>query len=324
MPRMVRNTLIQVATEPSYGGTVATWSANNAVLAGNLSINPFNGQGVDRGLVRPYLGGSELLPGTRYVECSFEVEAVGAGTTGATAPYAPSLLACGMVETLNAAWARYDPMTGDGSSIAIRWFDDGVFHLVKGCRGSAQLMLKAGEKPKLAFKFQGLYVAPTALATPASDFTAYKTPQVVSPLNTGDLIIGGTLSVAAAPAITGGTPYVSQGIELDLGNSVQYTPLIGTGGESVDITDRSATAKIQLRLTAAQEVALMGLVESAATSTLALRHGTVAKNSFLLWAPAAQFTNPQKSEVNGQRLISFDLRLVPKLGNDEVSFITSF
>ena len=38
----------------------------------------------------------------------------------------------------------------------------------------------------------------------------------------------------------------------------------------------------------------MGLVESAATAPgVAPRHR--GQNSFLLWAPAAQFTNPQKS-----------------------------
>jgi hypothetical protein len=45
-----------------------------------LSINPLNAQNVERGNIRPYLGGDEQLVGTRYVEMGFDVELVGSGT----------------------------------------------------------------------------------------------------------------------------------------------------------------------------------------------------------------------------------------------------
>jgi hypothetical protein len=116
--------------------------------------------------------------------------------------------------------------------------------------------------------------------------------------------------------------YPSQGIELDLGNALNFTPMLG--GETVDITQRAVTGKISLDLTAAQEVSMFGTVEGATLQTLGMQHGTVANNKTLLWLPNVQLTNPSKSEVNGKRLISFNLRSVPSSGNDDFRLVASF
>lgn len=103
---------------------------------------------------------------------------------------------------------------------------------------------------------------------------------------------------------------------------MNFTPLLG--GETVDITQRTVTGRITLDLTAAQEVTLIGAVEGGTLQSLGLIHGTVANQKVMLWMPSVQLTNAQKADLNGKRLVSFDLRVLPSSGNDELRIVTSF
>ncbi len=321
--RLIRNTAILAKTEVTYGVDPVPTGGANALLVSNLSINPINAQNVDRDIIRPYLGGSEQLLGTRYVEMGFDIELVGSGTVATAPAWGPVLRACGMAQTLTAVTrADYTPISTAFESLTIYWYDDGVLHKATGCRGNARIMMKVGERPMLSFSFTGIYSSATAAANPSVTLTAFKTPQIVVDQNAGDVTFGGTHDAGIAPAITGGTPYPSQGLELDLGNSVNFTALLG--GETVDITQRSVTGKLTLDLTAAQEVSLLDNVELATLTSIGLIHGTVANLKAMIWLPGAQLINPQKAEVNGKRLISYDVRCPPATGNDEIRIVTSF
>ena len=323
--RLIRNTAILLKLEGSatYGIDSVPTGAANAMLVSNLSINPLNSQNVDRDLIRPFLGGSEQLLGTRYVEMGFDIEMAGSGTVATAPAWAPALIACGFAQTLTATVrADYTPISTAFDSATIYWHDDGVFHKAVGCRGTVSIMLKVGERPVLSFKFTGLYSTPTAVANPAVTLTAYKTPQVVSDVNTQDVTFGATHATGTAPLLAGGTIYPSQGLELDIGNTVNFNALLG--GETVDLTQRSVSGKVTLDLTAAQEVALIASAEAGTLQSVGISHGTVANNKALLWLPSVQLINPAKAEANGKRLVSFDLRVLPLLGNDEVRLATSF
>lgn len=322
--RLIRNTAILLKTETTYNdGTTTPAGASDALLVSNLSINPLNAQNVDRDIIRPYLGGSEQLLGTRYVELGFDLELAGSGTVATAPPWAAALLSCGFAQTLTATIrADYTPISTAFPSATIYWYDDGVLHVARGCRGTAQVNMRVGERPVMSMRFTGIYTTPTAASNPSVTLTAWKTPQVVTDANTQDTTFGGTHNAAEAPAITGGTSYPSQGIELDIGNSVNFTPLLG--GETVDITQRTVTGRITLDLTAAQEVTLIGAVEGGTLQSLGLIHGTVANQKVMLWMPSVQLTNAQKADLNGKRLVSFDLRVLPSSGNDELRIVTSF
>jgi hypothetical protein len=41
----------------------------------------------------------------------------------------------------------------------------------------------------------------------------------------------------------------------------------------------------------------------------------------MLFAPAVQLINPQKADINGRRLISFESRFTPSTGNDELRVV---
>jgi len=321
--RLIRNTAILLKEEATYGVDSVPTAAANALLVSNVSVTPINSNNVDRAIIRPFLGGSEQLVGTRYAQISFDLELVGAGTVATSPPWASAYKACANAETLVATFrADYLPISSNMPSVTIYHFDDGVRHTLTGARADVSVKFIQGETPKLSLSFQGLYSTPTAAALPTPTFTAWRTPQVVCDQNTGDLMFGGTHTTGTAPVITGGTAYPSQGIEISFGNSVNFNPLLG--GEDVQISQRDVTGKVTLDLSAAQEVTMMQNVESAALTTIGLSHGTVANQKVMLWLPSVQLTNPSKAEVNGKRLISFDLRVLPVSGNDEVRLVTSF
>jgi hypothetical protein len=214
--------------------------------------------------------------------------------------------------------AEYNLVTPVADSVSIYYFSDGVKHVAKGCRGNVTIKMNSGERPLLSFKFIGLDGGISAATPSALTLTGFKTPLVVSEANTGDVTFGATYT-AATPALTGGTGYPSRGLEIELGNNVAYTPLLG--GESVDISQRAVSGKVMLDLTAANEVTFMGNVKTNTVQSLGLMHGTTAGYKVMLFMPAAQLINPRKEEVNGKLMIGFDLRIVPVSGNDELKLV---
>jgi hypothetical protein len=321
--RLIRNTAILLKAEATYGTDPTPTGSANAMLVSNLSITPINAQNVDRDIIRPFLGGSEQLLGTRYVEMGFDLELAGSGTVATAPAWAPALLAAGFAQTLTATIrADYLPISTSIPSNTIYWYDDGVLHKLSGGRSNAVLKLNQGAKPVITFTYTGLYSTPTATALPTITTTAWKTPQIPTSAFSQSLTLGASHNTALTPAFTGGTAYPSQGIEIDLGNSVNFNALIG--GEDVTISQRSVSAKITIDADASQEVAFMTQVESATLTSIGMIHGTVANNKVGVFMPSCQLINPTKAELNGKRLVSFDVRSLPVSGNDELRIFTSF
>ena len=318
MARYSRNSAILAKIETTEGTDAVPTGSANALLVSDQTVNPLNAQNVDRALVRNYFGASEQLVGTAYVELSFTVELAGSGTAGTAAPWGELLRAVGMVETGAAGYKQYAPDTpANQKSATIYYYDDGVLHKLLGARGTVKLGLGIGERPTLQFSFMGKDGGITAVAVPNTTLTAWKTPLVLTDANTADVKFGGAY---AAGVVTGGTAYTSRGLQLDLGNATQYTPLLG--GDYIDITGREVTGSVELDLTAAQEVTFMGNVKTNALQSLSLEHGTTAGGIVGVFMSGVQLINPKKSDVNGRRLIGYDLRSVPVAGNDDLIIYT--
>lgn len=317
MGRLVRNTAILFKIETTEGTDANPVGTTDAVLISNQSVNPVSAKNVRRDLVRPYLGGSEELLGTFFKEVSFDVEYQSSGALGTAPAWGKLLMACAVSETVTAGTrVEYLLVSSAMSSATIYYYDDGVVHKLVGARGDATLKLGVGDRPVISFKFQGRDGGDSAAALPAVTLSAWKTPRVMADANTGDVTLGGTYS---AGAITGGTPYPSLGLELSLNNSVAFTDLLG--GETIDITQREVQGKVTFDLTAAQEIAFLSNVKAATLQSLSLLHGVGAGYQMLLFCPSVQMINPKKDEKNGRRLLSYDLRINPNVGNDELRLV---
>jgi hypothetical protein len=321
--RLIRNTAILLKTESSYGVDATPTGTANAMLVSNLSITPFNAQNVDRDNIRPFLGASEQLVGTKYVECAFDLELTGSGTVATAPAWGPALMACGFAETLTATVrADYTPVSTGFGSASIYYHTDGLLHKVTGCRGNVVFKLGVGQRPVMSFSFTGLYNTPTAVSNPSVTLTGFKTPQIVTDANTGDILLGGTHAALTEPLITAGTSFVSQGIEINMGNTINFNALLG--GETVELTQRSVTGQIMFDLDAAAEAAAYAAVEANTLTSMGMLHGTVANQRVLVFCPSVQRLNPTKGDVNGKLMQGFDLRMVPTSGNDEIRIVTSF
>ncbi|HEY8359342.1 MAG TPA: phage tail tube protein [Ramlibacter sp.] len=319
MPRYTRNTVILAKVETTYG-TDATPTGAEAMLTSKPQLTPLQAQNVARDVVRGTLGGSEQLVGSRFSQCTFDVELVGSGTAGTPPAWGALMAACGWAETATATTrVDYTLVSAGFQSISIYWYDDGVLHKLAGARGECAIKMTGGTIPVLSFTFKGLYSTPTAAANATPTLTAFKVPAVVNEANTDDLKFGGTHSGTGAPAIVGGTAYPSMGLEFALNNTVEHVPLVG--GESIDLTQRDASCSFQLELTAAQEVTFMTAVAAATLTSVGLVHGTVAGFKSLLWLPNVQRISPTKSDMSGKRMVNFEGRAVPSSGNDEARLV---
>ena len=315
--RLIRKTAILLKIETTYGVDPTPTGAANALLVSNLSVNPLAASNVDRDNVRPYFGASEQLVGTANVEMGFDVEFQGSGALGVAPAWGPALRAAGFGEVITATnRVDYTPISDLLESCTIYWYDDGVLHKAFGARGTVEIVAGVGERPVFRFNFIGIDGGISAVANPALTLTAWQQPKVITDANTGDLTFGGSY---AAGAVTGGTVYPSRGLNLNTGNVVNFTPLLG--GETVDLSDRQVSGAIQLDLSAAQEVSFMATVKANTLSSLSLLHGTAAGFKVLIFLPSVQMLNPSKQEINGKRLIGYDIRAVPLVGNDELRIV---
>jgi hypothetical protein len=318
MPRYIRNTAILAKIETVYGTDAVPTGAANALLISKVTINPLNATNVDRDLVRGYFGSSEQLVGTAYAEVSFDVEFQNGGTAGTAPAWGPLLRACGFAEALLTTPSRveYTPISTAFESVTIYYYLDGALHKLLGARGSFDLKATTGTRPAFSFKFLGLDGGVSAVANPTQTLTGFKPPLVVTDSNAGDITLGCTYALGA---LTAGTIYTSQGIELTSGVKVAYTPLLG--GESIDITDRDVSGKISIDLSAAQMVTFMATVKAATLQGLGFVHGSTAGYKMMLFAPAVQVFQPTINDVNGRALTGFELRLTPSSGNDELRIV---
>ncbi len=323
MARLIRKTAILAKLESTYGIDAVPSGAANALVVSNLSINPLKADNVSRDIIRSYLGNSEQLVGTSYVEMGFDVELVGSGTAGTAPAWGPLMRAIGFAETVTASTrVDYTPISDVFESATIYWYDDGVLHKGLGARGTATLDLSVGKKPVISFKFIALDGGSSAVSAPATTLTAWKVPQIVTNANSGKLTVGATHSTAGAPALTAGTTFPSQGLTIDLGIATAYKPMIG--GESISLSDRKITGSVKMELTAAEEVAALADVKLATLNSFGLVHGTVTNSKVMVFMPGVQKTDPTKEEINGERLIGFKLNMIPVAGNDELRIVTSF
>ena len=323
MSRLINKTVVLAKLETTYGVDAVPSGADNALVVSNLSINPLNAEYIARGIIRDYLGGSEELPGARYMECGFDIELVGSGENAVAPAWGPLMRSIGFAEIITpAVRVDYVPISGNFESSSIYWYDDGVLHKLLGVRGTASLDLGVGKKPVISFKFMGVDGGTTAATVVGTSLAKWRVPQIVLDANSGDLTFGATHAIATAPAFVGGTVYPSEGLTVDLGIKAQFQKLLG--GEKISISERDVTGAVKLDVTAAQEVAFLNAIKAATLTTVGLIHGTVPNDKVGVFMPAVQMKEPTKEELNGERLIGYKLGMKPKLGNDEIRIFTSF
>lgn len=101
MSLLTRKRTILAKIESVYGTDPVPTGAANAILVRNLNVVPINASTVQRDLIRPYLGNSDVMLAEVYAKVDFEIEVAGAGAPGLSPAWAPLIEACAFAETIN-------------------------------------------------------------------------------------------------------------------------------------------------------------------------------------------------------------------------------
>lgn len=307
MPLLTRKRTLLAKIEATYGTDPTPTGAANAIQVRNMSVTPIVGDSIARDLVRPFLGASENVQGTRHVACEFEIELQGSGTAGTEPAFKDLLAACAMtVATVASTSNTYKPNSNSApSSVTIYYNLDGVLHKITGARGTFKLSMQVNQIPVLQFSFKGLYNAPTDTAAPSVTYTSFKTPLAVSTANTTAFSMHG---------YTGSL----QSLEIDLGNSVDYTALVGS--EYIQISGRSVTGTAVFEAPTITAKDFFGLAAGTTLGSLSITHGSVAGSRAVITSSTVDVQNPTYADNNGVAMISVPFILVPSTtGNDELS-----
>lgn len=306
---LTRKQLILAKIETTYGTDSVPVVGTNAILISDLSINPSQSEYVNRDLIRPYLGSSQQLPTAIRSEVSFSVELAGSGAAGTAPKWGPLIRACGFSETVSAGVdVKYDPISATFPSLTIYAFRDGMRHIMRGARGTFNIAMNNRERPLINFTFTGLYSTPTDTAPGTPDYTGF---QVARPFNNQN---------SSAFTLQTYTGAALSSINIDVGNQVEYRSFIGTGGESILITNREVTGQVVIESTSIAEKDYWTNVRDAITDNFTITHGTTAGNQVVISAPAVQLTEPQYADIQGISTTQFNARLTPSAttGNDEI------
>ena len=303
---LTRKRLIQVKKESTYG-TDSTPAGTDALLVRNLEITPIEADVVSRDLIRNYLGNSPQLLANTRASITFQVELAGSGTAGTAPRYGAILQACGLSETIVASTSvTYAPVSSSFSSATIYFNNDGIRHILTGCRGTFTMNAEVGQIPTLDFTMVGVYNAPTDTALPTTTYSAQASPLIFTQGNTSAFQF---FSYAGC----------LQSVSFDIGNETVYRELVGCTKE-VLITNRASSGTVMLEAPALATKDFFNLAQTETTGNLTFLHGTTAGNRATFTAGQCDISNPTYGDQDGVQMLNVPYVATPTTaGNDEIS-----
>lgn len=313
-PFRMRRRLVLAKIESEYGTDSAPVVGSNAVLCRSVTVTPQAGEYPSRDLLRPHYGNSPVLPAEKHVELQLEVELAGSGTAGTAPAWGPLIRACGFAETLTASTkADYTPVSTGESSITVWVHRDGILHKFTGGRGSFQISMSKNQIPTISFNFLGIIgeaaITDVAMPTSGVDYTAWKTPVVVSTENTTEVQV---LNSEATPITL---PWNQ--LDIDIGAEVIRAPLIGNS--DIMIVDRQPSGTLIVQEPPLATLNLYSKVTTATVDAFAVTHGTAAGNIVAITGPKVSCGQITEQDTQGLQMLSLPLQFVPDAGNDEIT-----
>jgi hypothetical protein len=231
----------------------------------------------------------------------------GSGTAGTAPRYGGILQACGLSETIVASTSvTYAPVSSSFSSATIYFNNDGIRHIMTGCRGTFTLNAEVGQIPTIDFTMIGVYNAPTDTALPTTTYSAQASPLIFKQGNTSAFQF---FSYAGC----------LQSVSLDIANETVYRELVGCTKE-VQITNRAPNGTVMIEAVSLATKDFFSIAQTETTGNLTFLHGTTAGNRVTLTAGQCDISNPTYGDQDGVQMLSIPYVAVPTTaGNDEVS-----
>jgi hypothetical protein len=307
MPKLTRKRTILIGSETTYGVPVTLTGANGLHLT-SLDTPGMDGDPVDRGLIRRFMGASPSLLANVRVPINFETELVMSGTLGVAPRWSPALLACGTaLETITGVSNKYIPADSNSSSATINYFADDIRHVIAGWRGTCELRGEPGQVPKLAFTGTGIYSTPTD-ASPGSVNYDQADPLLFADGNTSGFSLFGFAGCL-------------QSLSFALNNEVVYDELIGCTKE-VSIRNRACAGQLMIEAPSIATKDFFSIVRGNTTGSMGFTHGTTAGNRAVFTSPQTDLTSCRYADSNGKIMLDIGYNSVPTTaGNNEFSLL---
>ena len=303
---LTRKRLIQVKGEATYG-TDSSPAGTDALLVRNLEITPIEADVVSRDLIRNYLGNSPQLLANTRVSITFQVELAGSGTAGTPPRYGALLRACGLLEAVVASTSvTYTPRSAGFESATIYFNNDGIRHVLTGCRGTFTMNCEVGQIPTLDFTMIGVYNAPTDTALPTTTYSQQASPLIFRQGNTSAFQF---FSYAGC----------LQSVSFDMANETVYRELVGCTKEIL-ITNRAPAGTVMIEAPTLATKDYFNIAQTETTGNLTFLHGTAAGNRVTFTAGQCDITNPTYADQDGVQMLNIPYVAVPTTaGNDELT-----
>lgn len=298
--------VILFGKETVYGTDIVPTAS---MLTRDFSLRPAESRNLPRNLDKPGFGATPDLITGMHVACNFKIDAAGSGAAGTALAFKDVILATGHSQTLTASTkAEYKPVSTAFDSGSLRAHKGGILHNMVGWRGSLGLDLSVANVPSFSFDGMGLYVAPTDVANPTADFTAFRTPVPVEKANT----LVATLNGVAVELV---------GLNCNFGQEVVYRNMPNL--ESVNITGRKATATMEFLKKSIATINPVALMKAQTLVPIVVEHGITAGNIIRVEAALCQITGVSEGVADKEETWSLTLSLTPSGAGDNDYLITA-
>lgn len=312
MSLLTRNELILAKTETTYNTDSVPTAALNAVQVANPSWATEGLRMNERNTIHGTIGTRQHIYGGNLKTVSFDIELKGSGAAGTAPEFGPLIEACGFAETVVASTSvTYDPTSPTAASphdsITIYYFQDGLRHVITGCRGTMTGVIETGNMAMLSFTFTGHSGAPTdvALPTPTLDATE-------------------PVAVRNASFTVDGYAACVNNLSFDVGSSLILPSCMndadGYGEVSINGRDVMGTFDPEMTLVATQDFYgkfVAGTKMALTTGVL----GTTAGNQVQLDMAQTYYRDIAPGDKDGIRTYEIPYGAVETTGDDEMSLI---
>lgn len=315
---------------PEYGqwtgmGTGYIADARGVLIGSDFDLK-FNAIKIERDVLRGFMGGKEVVPGTQWVEMTFTTEMAPSGVRGIRPGWAKLIKAAGFAEVYTTSGGviskiDYVPVSDGFQSLSMRALFGGVRISVKGARVSKmEIDLSVNTLPTCKWTVIGIMNGGATNAFANVSTASWALPAVITDANTADIKFGSAYNTSTG-ALTGGTAYPSQGLKLMVENNAKYRPFLG--GDSVPITQRETTGTIVADLTDAQRLDWWQKFSLNTLESVSFGLGVSAGSILRVFSPNTERQEPTNVDDDGLFLTSTPLRCRPSWanGNDEIRFV---
>jgi hypothetical protein len=305
-----RRKVVLAKIESAYGTDPTPAAATDAMLLSNVEIRPMEGEDTTREIEYAFLGSQPQIPTGLRATLTASVELVGSGEAGTAPAWGVLARICALDETVVASTSvTYAPISTAMESATLYFWVDGIRQIMKGCRGTAEVMIDAQGIPMIRFTITGLWAAPTDTAMPSGvDLSGFQAPIVATAAHT--------------PAFTiNSVSLVLRSFRFDLGNQVEPRLLIGR--EEIIITDKQEQISCTVEAVPMATLNPFALAQDPNTTfPVSITHGITAGFITTIAAPRCQMMRLEGYE-NNQDVLEWPLRMRPLFdeGNDQFSIV---